>query len=313
MDKDPIQKVEKEKKKGLKAFLWILLVLIIGAGAYFAVSYLLPKEEGRGLSSYDPVVARSGTALYATIDGLNVRAKADPDEDAFYQIGLHEEVTFLGKVSSKTATYILREYQYTTNFLYVELANGQKGWAYAAALSTNSTEEMPYIYDFEHLSGVIVDYEDTEWGTIGVNRYGEYVTEDPLLFYSILTNAVANEDMETLAKLCYGDIYDEFNTDSTQNRYPQSGWETRDDFNKPILNGISWYGIKSVVLYTGEIPGFVREFIDTKEGDNESQNFWNTLTGIYEGDAVRTLDVNNRDFNGWAIYELGVGRYYSGT
>lgn len=93
------------------------------------------------------VVIEKVTALYSTINGLNVRSGPSMKNGVIKRLGLYEEVIFTGEVTDSLYSIDLGEITPTAPWVKIRLQDGKEGWVYGAGVS---------YYKFQ-LKGVVTD------------------------------------------------------------------------------------------------------------------------------------------------------------
>ncbi|MFT6000083.1 MAG: hypothetical protein ACI81P_002543 [Neolewinella sp.] len=93
------------------------------------------------------VIIEKVTALYSTIDGLNVRSGPSMKRGVVTRLKLYEEVFFTGEVTDSLYSIDLGDITPTAPWVKIRMEDGKEGWVYGAGVS---------YYKFQ-LKGVITD------------------------------------------------------------------------------------------------------------------------------------------------------------
>ncbi len=91
-----------------------------------------PAPEGPGTTVLSP--RQRYTPLYATIDGLNLRAEPNLDGKILTRLKLYEEVEFLNEVTDSTTQVSLGKIETDAPWIKVRSRKGHVGWVYGAGV-----------------------------------------------------------------------------------------------------------------------------------------------------------------------------------
>jgi hypothetical protein len=113
-----------------------------------------PKPSPANAKSNEPV-AKSGTTLYVTIEGLKVRKEPGLKGEAVEQLALYAPVTFLNQKTEWTQEISLGYEKVTDHWVKIRTASGKVGWVFGAGV---------HFYKMKR-SGVLKDVKPAEPAT----------------------------------------------------------------------------------------------------------------------------------------------------
>ncbi|MEL6863795.1 MAG: SH3 domain-containing protein [Bacteroidota bacterium] len=86
------------------------------------------------IANTNALIQESGTTLFVTIDGLNMRSGPSLESAIIMRLPLYEEVTFLNEVTDTTQQINMGKVVADEPWIKVKHAKGHSGWVYGAGV-----------------------------------------------------------------------------------------------------------------------------------------------------------------------------------